>query len=459
MRTDPDLAGLLRGVSAVVPAAVELYIRSHREPELSGAEQQTAARFADRLAATGLKVTRGVGEHGVVAVLRNGPGPVVLLRTELDGLPVREQTGLPYASTATARDPDGREVPLMHACGHDVHLACVAGAAELLARQRVRWQGTLTVVGQPAEETLNGAAAMLADGLYERFDAPSAVLAQHAAPLPAGMVAHALGPVTAASVSMHVVVHGRGGHAAAPHLAVDPVVIAAAIVLRLQTVVSRETSPADQATVTVGAIHAGQSANTIPDEAALDITVRALSEVMLDRLSVSVRRIIAAECTASGSTRAADVTVTAKSPANAPDIALAKLVRDHHLAAFGPERVTHWPASLGTEDFALFGPAGAHLRLHEHPGIRIAYWMLGIVGPAQWAAAPGRSVLEKAGSLPPNHAPDFRPDPRVAIPAGISALAAAFLAATRLRPPDASVASVAPEKAEQAVAEAQPAAE
>ena len=427
MKTDPALATLLAAVPGAVPAAVELYIRAHRDPELSGAEKATAARLADRLAATGLEVTRGVGGHGVVAVLRNGPGPVVMLRAELDALPVREQTGLPYASTATALDAAGREVPVMHACGHDLHLACAAGAAEVLAHHKTCWQGTLIVVGQPAEETLSGAQSMLADGLYERFGVPDAVLAQHTAPLPAGMIAYSHGPVTAASASLHVVVHGKGGHASSPHLAVDPVVTAAAVVLRLQGIVARETNPADQAAVTVGAIHAGQTANIIPEHATLDITIRALSQNTLDRALASVRRIIAAECDAAGHAHTPDITLVSKSPANVPDPALAAAVRDRHQAAFGPERVTHWPASLAAEDFPLFGPAGAHL--HGQTGIRTAYWMLGVVGAAQWSSTPGATAAEKLTALPPNHAPDFRPDPRLSIPAGISALVAAFLAA------------------------------
>jgi hippurate hydrolase len=427
MGSDPALAALLAAVPGAVPGAVELYIRAHRDPELSGAEERTAGRLADRLAASGLEVLRGVGGHGVVGVLRNGPGPIVMLRSELDALPVREQTDLPYASTATARDAEGRPVPVMHACGHDLHLACAAGAAEVLAEQRAWWRGTLMVVGQPAEETLAGAESMLADGLYERFGVPAAVLAQHAAPLPAGMVAHAYGPITAASATLHVVVHGKGGHASSPHLAVDPVLTASAIVLRLQGIVARETSPADQAAVTVGAIHAGQTANIIPDHATLDITVRALSQNTLDRALASVHRIVAGECAAAGCDRGADIALVSKSPAGVPDPALAAAVRRYHVAAFGPERVTHWPASLATEDFPLFGPAGAHL--HGDAAVRTAYWMLGSVGAAQWSAAPGESAAEKLAALPPNHAPGFRPDPRLSVPAGISALAAAFLAA------------------------------
>jgi amidohydrolase len=406
--------------SELLPSAIELYLRTHRDPELSGAEQRTAQRLAGHLAVSGFDVTDGVGGHGVVGVLRNGPGPVVALRTELDALPVREQTDLPYASTATAIGASGREVPVAHACGHDLHLAAVASAARTLARDARSWQGTLMVIGQPAEETLTGAAAMLADGLYERFERPDVVLAQHAAPLPSGMVAHAIGvPVNAAAATVRVIVHGRGGHAATPHLAVDPVLIAASIVVRLQAVVSREIAPGDPATVTAGALHAGETGNVIPDQARIELSVRALSESSLDRALHAVRRIVEAECAASDA-REPQITVTGRVPPNRADDAVGAAVREAHRTALGTERVAHWPPSLAADDFALLGPAGAHL--HGHAGVRTAYWMLGVVGRAQWTAAPGATAAEKLAALPANHAPDFRPDPRSALPAGISAL-------------------------------------
>ncbi|WP_069467686.1 amidohydrolase, partial [Actinacidiphila rubida] len=283
--TTPSSAEL-PGLADVLGPAAELYLDVHRHPELSGVEARTAGRFAERLASDGYEVTRGVGGHGVVGVLRNGPGPVVLLRAELDALPVREDTGLPYASAVTAPRP------VMHACGHDMHLACLSGAAALLSRTASGWSGTLVVVGQPAEETLTGAAAMLADGLYRRFPAPGVVLAQHTVPLPAGMVAHGDGPVLAAGATVEVVLHGRGGHAGAPQLAVDPVVAAAALVLRLQTVVSRETGPGEPLVLTVGRLHAGGAGNVIPDRAELEVTLRAFAPETLDRALAAVHRIV-----------------------------------------------------------------------------------------------------------------------------------------------------------------------
>ncbi|MFE9096907.1 amidohydrolase [Streptomyces sp. NPDC007264] len=408
----------------LVPAA-SLYLDLHGNPELSGAEQRTAERFADRLAEAGCTVATGVGGHGVVGRLGDGERPVVMLRAELDALPVREDTGLPYASTAVCRTTSGEEVPVMHACGHDLHLAAAGGAATVLARLTDAWRGTVLVVGQPAEETLTGARAMLEDGLYSRFGVPDVVLAQHAATLPGGTVAHGRGPVMASSVDLRITVHGTGGHAASPQLAVDPVVAAAAIVLRLQTVVSREVGPAEPVALTVGSLHAGARSNVIPDRAELGVTVRGYSDAVLDRVSAAVRRIVRAECAASGCPRDPEVVEVSRSPANVPDPSATRAARSAHEALLGARRVTDWQLSMAAEDFALFGPAGA--ALHGATGVRTAYWMLGTVAPKRWAATPGTSAAEKVSGLPSNHSPRFAPDLRSALPTGISAMAAAAL--------------------------------
>ncbi|MGF1429233.1 amidohydrolase [Kitasatospora sp. LaBMicrA B282] len=413
------IIGITGMAADVEPAALhwatELYLDLHHHPELSGAEERTAARFAARLDSLGYRVTRGIGGHGVVAVLRNGPGPVVMLRAELDALPVEERTGLPYAS-----DTPG----VMHACGHDAHLACAAGAAAELAAARTDWRGTVLVVGQPAEETLTGAAAMLADGLYRRFEPPSAVLAQHTVPLPAGLVAHGYGPVTAGSRTLRLTLHGRGGHAATPHLAIDPVPAAAAVVLRLPGLVAQETSPAEQVVATVGALTAGSDpGNVIPDRATLTVTVRGYSEAALDRVTAAVQRVARGEALASGCPREPEIEELARSGVNHPDPALTATVRAAHRTAFGPHRVTDWPPSPATEDFPLFGPAG--LTLHGIPDIRTAYWMLGSVGPRTWAAAPGHTPAEKLPALPTNHSPHYHPHAKLTLTTGIHALATA----------------------------------
>lgn len=396
--------------------AVELYLDVHRHPELSGAEERTAGVFAHHLRRVGAEVTTGVGGHGVVGVLANGPGPTVLLRAELDALPLTEDTGLPYASQT-----DG----VAHACGHDLHLAAVAGAASWLAESRREWSGTVLVVGQPAEETLRGAAAMLADGLYTRFGVPDTALAQHTAPLPAGTVAHGLpaqGPLLAGSRTLRVLIHGRGGHAGAPHLTVDPIVAAAAVVQRLQGVVARETAPSEQVVVTVGTLRAGTQANVVPESAELGVSVRARSEAALDRAEAAVERIVRAECEASGCHRKPDVTRTSAGPALLPDGPLSDAVRSVHVRQFGAERVLPWAPAMATEDFAHFA-AGEPLT-GESGGeyVRTAYWMLGVTSAVRW-----RTALAGGEPVPSNHSPHFAPDVRTALPTGIAALTGAAL--------------------------------
>jgi hippurate hydrolase len=408
----------------LVPAA-EFYLDLHRNPELSGAERRTAARFADWLTADGFRVLRDVGGHGVAAELRNGDGPAVLLRAELDALPVAEKTGAPYASTVTAANSDGRTVPVMHACGHDAHLACVAAAARWLAARRDSWRGTLLVVGQPAEETLSGAQAMLADGLYERITPPDEVLAQHTAPFPAGMVAHAEGPVLAGSVTLEVRFDGDGGHAATPHLAADPLLAAAGAVVRLPTVAAREANPADRLVVTASSLHAGDAGNMIATSAVLHVTVRAFAEAALDRAVAAAERVARAEAAAAARPPDVTVTVLSRSGVTVSDPELTDAIRTAHRAAFGPARVSGWPGTAATEDFSLLTGAGAHL--HGRRDIRGCYWMLGAIGPTQWAATPGTGAGEKIRSLPANHSPRYLPSVRLTLQTGITALVTAVL--------------------------------
>ncbi|WP_078857011.1 amidohydrolase [Streptomyces sp. NBRC 109706] len=393
----------------VLRSAVELYVALHLRPELAGAERETAGRFASWLAEDGYAVTRDLGGHGVVGVLRRGEGPTVLLRAELDALPVAEETGLPYRS----------EVPgVSHACGHDLHLAALAGAARLLARDTDGWRGTLLVVGQPAEETLTGARAMLADGLYQVAGPPDTVLAQHTAPLPAGTVAHGQGPMLAGTIAVDAVLHGTGGHAGAPQLTVDPVVAAAAAVLRLQTVVSRETAPAEQAVLTVGRLRAGTESNVIPDRAELGLSLRAFAEPTLERLLGAVRRVLTAEAQGSGAPRPPEITVRSRSRTLLPDAALAAELGAAHTAAFGRGRVLPWSPATAAEDFGWFGADGA--ASHGHRAVRLGYWMLGTVSAAAWRAA-----AEEERTVPGNHSPAFAPDVRTALPTGVEALVTA----------------------------------
>ncbi|MFI9613379.1 amidohydrolase [Streptomyces sp. NPDC052023] len=410
-------ASVLRQLDAVQRPLTVFAMDLHQNPEPSGEEARTAARLADALAAEGYAVTRGVGGHGVVGVLTNGEGPRLCLRAELDALPVQERTGLPYAAQG----------PFMHACGHDLHVAALLGTATLLARALPHWQGTVVVVGQPAEETLTGARAMLEDGLYARFGRPDAVLAQHTAPLLSGMVAHGYGqPVLAGSVQLDVTLHGRGGHAGAPHLTVDPVLAAAAVVLRLQGIVSRESAPAEQTTVTVGRIHAGSHSGVVPDSASLGITVRALSPASLDRVVTAVERVVRAEAAASGCPRDPEITVVSRSPVTLPDGEVTAVTREAHREVLGAERVVPWAPSMATEDFGLYGDAG--LEIHGCAGIPLGYWMVGTVGPRQWAATSGANVTERLTSLPSNHSPEFAPHLPLALPSATKALTTAALA-------------------------------
>ncbi|UED87388.1 amidohydrolase [Streptomyces profundus] len=393
----------------VLRSAVELYVALHLRPELSGAERDTAGRLASWLAEDGYAVTGDIGGHGVAGVLRRGEGPTVLLRAELDALPVAEETGLPYRS----------EVPgVSHACGHDLHLAALAGAARMLARDTDGWRGTLLIVGQPAEETLSGARAMLDDGLYQLAGPPDTVLAQHTAPLPAGTVAHGQGPMLAGTIALDAVLHGVGGHAGAPHMAVDPVVAAASAVLRLQTVISRETAPAEQAVLTVGRLRAGTESNVIPDHAELGLSLRAFAEPTLERLLAAVRRVLTAEAEAAGAPRPPEITVRSRSRALLPDGALTAELGAAHTKAFGQGRVLPWSPATAAEDFGWFGPEGA--TSHGHRDVRLGYWMLGTVSAAAWRAA-----AEGGRAVPANHSPAFAPDVRTALPTGAEALVTA----------------------------------
>jgi amidohydrolase len=421
--TKSRIRSALAGQRSVVTEAMDLYRDLHANPELSGAEHRTAVRLAGWLERDGLRVTTGIGGHGVAALLDNGSGPLVMLRAELDALPIAEETELPYRSTATGVDADGNAVPVMHACGHDLHAAAVAGAARLLAQARGQWRGRLLIVGQPAEETLVGARAMVDDGLFRRFGTPDVALAQHTAPLLAGMVAHSAGPITACASTLEVVIHGRGGHAASAQLGIDPIIAAAATVLRLQTIVSREVPAAEQVALHVGSVRAGSRGNIMPEQATLELTLRALSESTLERLHRAVERIVRAESAASGCVRAPEIRELSRSPVNVNDAAATAVTRAAHQVLLGPTRVAAWPPSLATEDFAHYAESGA----------ATVYWMLGSVGPEQWNAAGEHPAGERLRAVPAHHSPRFAPDAARTLPIGIAAMVAGALA--HLPPP------------------------
>jgi hippurate hydrolase len=294
----------LKEIDSVYPDAHAMYVDLHQHPELSGHETETAGKLAKKLRVAGYEVTEHVGGTGVVALLKNGSGPVIMLRTELDALPVEENTGLPYASRVRTKDDAGREVGVMHACGHDVHMASLVGTAEVMARTKTNWHGTLILIGQPAEETIGGAEGMLRDGLFTRFPKPDSIVALHVGnELPAGAVSITPGIYNTNSDSVRITIYGKGGHGASPHTTVDPIVIAARTILALQTIASREVKPGELAIVTVGYIRAGTKNNIIPDQAEMGLTVRTYKQDVRKQVLAAISRIAKAEAEAAGAAR------------------------------------------------------------------------------------------------------------------------------------------------------------
>ena len=346
-------------VDAAYPQAERLYLDLHQHPELSLHEQQTAAKLAAGLRELGFEVTTGVGRTGFVGVLKNGTGKVVLLRTELDALPVEEKTGLPYASTVRTKDDSGADVGVMHACGHDAHMAAWMATARIMAKSRDRWRGTLVLIGQPAEEIVAGAKAMLADGLLTRFPRPDYALAVHNdARFPAGTVGYHSGPILSNSDRVKVTIFGRGGHGARPESTVDPVVIAARTVMSLQTIVSREISPFDSAVVTVGSIHGGTKANIIPGEVQIDLSVRSFTDSVREHLLSAIERIVKAEAAAANAPREPLIERGETTRAVVNDPALTQRVAGALVRELGPERAKEVPPEMVSEDFSEFHHAG-----------------------------------------------------------------------------------------------------
>ena len=395
----------------------DLYRDLHQHPELSRQEHRTAAAVADRLRLAGLDVTTGVGGTGVVGVLRNGEGPTVLLRADMDALPVREDTGLPYASTVMAT-PDGADnpVPVAHACGHDMHTACLLGAAQLLALGESYWSGTLITVFQPAEETVDGARGMVADGLAGLVGPVDVALGQHVAPLPAGCVVTMSGPSFAAADCIRVTVFGRGGHASMPQACIDPVVLAASIVLRLQTVVAREIEPGEPAVLTVGSITAGTKANVIADHAELQINIRTYSESVRATILAAIRRIVTAECAASNSPREPEFEMFDHAPLTDNDPDVTARVTDTFTELLGADKVIVPPRVLGSEDFSDIAN-----------GVNAPYtfWLFGGADPALFREAEARGTTST--DIPVNHSPRFAPVIQPTLDTGTAALVAAAL--------------------------------
>jgi amidohydrolase len=396
----------------------DLYRWFHTHPELSFNERETSKRFADELRAAGFAVTENVGGYGVVAVLKNGAGPTVLFRTDLDALPVKEQTGLPYASNVTTKDDSGNEVSVMHACGHDVHMTSIIGTARTMAERKDKWHGTLVLIGQPAEERLGGAVKMLNAGLFSNFPKPDYCLALHvAANMPAGAFGFTEGPATANIDSIDIVVRGVGGHGAWPHKTKDPIVLAAEIVLALQTIVSRETDPTEPAVVTIGSIHGGAKRNVISDRVTMQLTLRSYSPEVRTNLIASIRR----KCDGLG--RAAGlpddllpiVTETGEAgPAIYNDPQLTQRIARTLKGKFGDSNVIPEKPVMGSEDFSEFGRTADK--------IPICMFWLGAVSQEKFDAS-----LKGGRQLPSLHSGLFAPDAERAIEAGLKAETAACM--------------------------------
>jgi len=411
-----EIEGLEEAVAEDYGYLESLYKYLHTHPELSFQEASTAERIAGELGDLGFEVTRGIGGHGIVGLLENGEGPTLMIRTDLDALPVEEQTGLAYASTATAVEQTGQEVSVMHACGHDMHMTTFVGAARRLVEMKDRWSGTLMMVGQPAEERVAGAEAMLEDGLFERFPKPDYAVAQHvSAGLETGKVSYVPGYALASVDSVDITVHGIGGHGAYPHATKDPIVLASRIVLELQTIVSREVDPQQPAVITVGSIHGGAKHNIISDRVDMQLTVRSYSDETRRTLLDGIERIAVNAGRAAGlpEDKLPEVEVRDEStPATYNDPELTERLAGALAAAIGEDNVVQSEPVMGGEDFAYYGRAGVPA---------VIFW-LGAVAPEKVAAAERGEI-----DLPSLHSPFFTPVPEPTIKTGVKAMTTAAM--------------------------------
>ena len=407
---------ILKNLDRLIPHLEALYKDVHAHPELSMQETRTGALAAEWLRKAGYEVTTGVGKTGVVGLLRNGQGPTVMLRADMDALPIEEATGLPYASKIKMKDGQGNMVSVGHMCGHDMHVTWLAGAAALFAQARDPWRGTLMVVFQPGEETAQGAQAMIDDNLLARFPQPVVVLGQHVMLGAAGDIAGSAGPITSAADSLQIKLIGRGAHGSMPQASVDPVVMAAATVLRLQTVVSREVAATEAAVVTIGVLQAGTKENVIPDEAIIKLNVRTFDAGVRKRVLAAIERIVNAEAEASGAPRKPEITPLDRYPLNLNDEAASHRIAEAFRAHFSPTRVHHTGPAPASEDFGCFGTAW-HV-----PSV---FWFVGGTDPQTHAKAKAAGTLNK---LPVNHSPQFAPVIHPTLETGVEALVVAALA-------------------------------
>ncbi len=388
----------------------EIYKDIHANPELSMQEYRTADMAAAWLKRHGFEVTEKVGGTGVVGLLRNGEGSTVMLRADMDALPIKESTDLPYASQATGTDRFDQPTSIAHSCGHDMHVAWLMGATSILAENRSAWRGTVMAVFQPGEETAQGARAMIADGMVTRFPRPDVTLAQHVMPLSAGEIGWRTGTMLSAGDSWEVTLFGRGAHGSMPQKSIDPIVMAASAVMRLQTVVSREVAMTDSAVVTVGTLKAGLSENVIPDQAMLRLNVRTFKEQVRNRVLAAVKRILEAEAAASGASKPPAFSVLSEYPVTRNDEAATRAVVAALEEHFGTNRIHEVQPATASEDFGLFGAAW---------NVPVVFWVVGGIDPTKFAAA---EMTGKLDELPANHAPDFAPVIHPTLRTGVEAM-------------------------------------
>ncbi len=419
-KSPPSAKPLPGNLRDLLPQLEKLYTDIHAHPELSMQETRTAGLAAEHLRAAGYEVTTGVGKTGVVGLLRNGDGPTVMLRADMDALPVEEATGAPYASKVTAVDHEGKTVPVMHACGHDMHVTWLVGATTLMAQNRDSWKGTLMAVFQPAEETAQGAQAMIDDGLFKRFPKPDVVLGQHVMVGPAGAIGGRKGVITSAADSLQIRLFGRGAHGSMPQASIDPVVMAAATVLRLQTIVARELAPTEAAVVTIGSLQAGTKENVIPDEAVIKLNVRTFDEGVRKRVLAAITRIVNAEAAASGAPKPPEITpLDNYSLVTNDDAATTTVVEAFH-QHFPAERIRQTGPTSASEDFGSFGAEW---------GVPSVFWFVGGTDPDTYAKAKAANRLNE---IPTNHNPRFLPVLHPTLETGVETLmvaARAWLAA------------------------------
>jgi hippurate hydrolase len=393
-----------------------VYKQLHEHPELSFQEIKTAALAASKLRELGCEVLEGIGRTGVVGIVRNGAGRTVLARADMDALPVKENTGLPYASTLTASDLDGQTVNVAHACGHDAHVTSLLGAAELLTKAQESWSGTFIALFQPAEEVAGGAKAMVADGLLERIPKPDVAFSQHVLAYPAGTIGIQVGPVLSAGDSIRITVHGKGAHGSMPHNSVDPVVMAALIVLRLQTIVSRETKPGEFAVLTVGSSVAGSKSNIISDHAVLLVNLRTYDMAVRQRMIDSIERMTRAECEASGSPRPPDFEYYDQYPLTDNDQDVTEKITSAFRGHFGSEAVFNLGRVTASEDFS---------HLPNAFGTPYTYWGIGGADPEKYEQALKAGRVEQ--DIPVNHSEFFAPVIQPTLSIGTRALVVAAL--------------------------------